>query len=72
MTIATADYDTVRTGIAELTEHNRELLDLLDAAKEERDAADQDLRIATALIAQLPSEHEGRNSWMLRYGEEKT
>ena len=36
------------------------------------DAADQDLRIATALIAQLPSEHEGRNSWMVRYGEEKT
>ena len=34
-------------------------------------ASVQDLRIATALIAQLPSEHEGRNSWMVRYEEDK-
>ena len=26
---------------------------------------------AEALIKQLPEEHEGRNSWLLNYGEEK-
>ena len=26
---------------------------------------------AESLIKQLPEEHEGRNSWLLNYGEEK-
>ena len=26
---------------------------------------------AEALIKQLPEQHEGRNSWLLNYGEEK-
>ena len=29
------------------------------------------VRWAEELIKQLPKEHEGRNSWLLNYGEEK-
>jgi hypothetical protein len=29
------------------------------------------LKWAELLIKQLPEEHEGRNSWLLNYGDEK-
>ena len=42
-----------------------------DLTKAELESGLSRVQWAEALIKQLPEEHEGRNSWLLNYGEEK-
>ena len=42
-----------------------------DLTKAELESGLSRVQWAEALIKQLPEEHEGRNSWLLNYGDEK-
>ena len=69
--IMAVQHDFVPQGCVEIPLYTHPVKEVICLTKAEIESGLTRVQWAEALIKQLPEEHEGRNSWLLNYGDEK-